>query len=350
MTQRLTDGETIVRGASRRNGTEPPVEPPATRIRDALLSTEEVMALEAPVALVDGLLYLDSLAQLYGPSGVGKSFVAVDLALHIAHGAWWQRREVRGGAVLYVIAEGASGFGMRIDAWRRYNRMSQERWPMRWLPWAVNVSEPAWAGALADVVAEVEPALVVLDTFARCTTGVEENSAKDVGLVVGNLETIRRAAGSCVLLVHHSGKDLSAGSRGSTALKGALHTELELTGEAARFVLRNPKQKDAAEAEPISLGLRPVPGADSVAVDRPGPMDPEDLPAGVAQTLEALYNVAIPGGVSTNVWKLAAAVPERSFYRHRKGLLDQGLVLNVGSDLQPRYLPTTDGRGSVIDP
>ncbi len=309
--------------------------PLARRIRNALLGTADVKAIEPPPALVDQLLYLDSLAMLYGGSGLGKTFLAIDWTLHVAHASWWQGRAVKGVRALYVIAEGASGAGIRTTAWETHHGAFTEAHPVDWLPWAVNVSDPAWAGALAEVVAEGGYQLVVLDTFARCVVGAEENSARDVGAIVANLDHIRRATGACVLLVHHSGKDSSAGARGSSALRAAMTTELELTGEPSRLVLHTRKQKDAPEANPITLSLRAV--GESVVIDRAGSDDPENLPASVAATLVALEQIDVPGGVPASAWLKSVDVPERTFYRHRKGLLDQGLVINVGTEKQPRY-------------
>jgi AAA domain len=323
------------------NGQDAPEQPLALseRIRHGLLSTSAVKELTPSPALVDGVLFMNSLAMLYGPSGIGKSFLAVDIALHVAHGNWWRGRPVTGGPVLYVAAEGAAGLGLRIKAWETHHRTHHETHPVEWLPWAVNIHDPAWAAALADVVAERKPVLVVLDTFARCAVGAEENSARDVGVIVAHLDAIRRAGGCCVLIVHHTGKDGGAGARGSTALKGAMDTEIELTGESARFTMRNTKQKDAAEASPMHLGLVAVEGTHSVVIDRAQPLDPDDLSAGVAATLDALVAVDVPEGVPASVWKGAVDAPERSFYRHRKGLIEQGLVANVGTDARPRYRP-----------
>jgi hypothetical protein len=313
-------------------------DPLADRIRSALLSTAEVKALPPPNALVEGYLNLDSLALMFGPSGVGKSFVAADIALHVSRGAWWQRRHpVQGGPVLYVVAEGAAGFGLRVEAWEQHNRMHQEQHPVRWLPWAVNIGDSAWAAALAAVCAELGPALIVLDTFARCIPGIEENSAKEIGQVIVNLDRLRRATGACILLVHHSGKDGTRGGRGSTALKGAMDTELELTGDSDRMTLHVRKQKDGPELPPTTFGLVTVDGTGSCAIGAPASPDPSHLPSGVAETLEALAAIDVPGGVSATAWRNSGVAAERTFYRHRHGLLEQGLVVNVGTDASPRY-------------
>lgn len=323
-----------------RHRSEDVVAPPADRITEGLLDTERVQAMVPPTPLVDGLLYLDTIAMMYGPSGVGKSFVALDLAMHVSHGAWWQQRQVAGGEVLYIIAEGAAGFGPRLKAWQQHNR-TYSAGAIAWLPWPVNVGDLGWTAALAEVVAERKPVLVVLDTLARCIVGVEENSARDMGRVVANLETVRAAAGSCVLVVHHSGKAAEAGARGNSALRGAVHTELEVTGEARRLTLKVRKQKDAVVAKPWHFKLGPVPGTDSVALTACSPEEGNDeMPAKAPDVLAALADIDVEEGVSATSWKASCeGISERTFYRSRKALLEKGIVRNVGTGGRPRYRP-----------
>jgi hypothetical protein len=58
--------------------------------------------------------------------------------------------------------------------------------------------------------------------------------------------------------------------------------------------------------------------------------------------LAALEDIALPGGVPCSLWERAAAVSPRTFYRARARLLAQGLVLNLGTERQPRYTPAVD--------
>ena len=50
--------------------------------------------------LVKGWLTKRGLSMLYGPSNAGKTFVALDLAMHVASGESWRRCKVNGGPVL----------------------------------------------------------------------------------------------------------------------------------------------------------------------------------------------------------------------------------------------------------
>jgi RecA-family ATPase len=61
-------------------------------------------------------------------------------------------------------------------------------------------------GELAAIITAQRYVLVVIDTLARCMVGADENSARDMGEAIDALDRLRRAAGSCVLPVHHMGK------------------------------------------------------------------------------------------------------------------------------------------------
>lgn len=239
---------------------------PADKIRAALLTSAELRRLPPPEPLVDGLIYRNAHTLFYAASGAGKSFVSIDIALHVATGIPWHGRAVADGPVLYVVGEGVSGTGMRLDAWDAHHDYPTPKHAVHWLPWAVSLHDPAWAGGLAEVVGEMRPVLVVIDTYARSTAGADENSAKDTGIIVHHLDQIRTAAGSAVMLVHHSGKDTTAGARGSSALRAAVDTELQLEGDRHHLVLSTKKQKDAPEADPVHLALTPVSGTDSAVI------------------------------------------------------------------------------------
>lgn len=326
-------------------GISPQVSPALERMRAATLTTEELKARKPAPMLVAGFLPMDSTAVIFGPSGGNKTFIALDLTLHVATGSWWWGQEVRVGRVVYVLAEGAGRFGKRITAWQRHHGIHDldQHQPITWLTRAVNLHSVESVGAFLEYLGTDPPALIVFDTLARNIVGVEENSARDIGQVVDHLDLIRRHTGACVLLVHHSG--LAGGrARGSTALYGAIDTELEVVPDEDRATLKVTKQKDGAEANPRHFQRINV--AES-CVMVPVRANRESLAAGARSTLDALTSVAVPEGVSTKVWQSATDVAERTFYNHRSGLLEAGLVRNIGNGSRPRYIvaepATTEG-------
>ncbi len=178
-----------------------------------------------PEFVVDGLVEQGGLVSIIGPPGVGKSAVAIDLAASIATGKPWQGRAVLRQRALYMPGEGLSGAVQRLLAWEAAHSIGVDD--------DVHVSDAIiQAGAPADtwktLVAYIlrnQIGVLVLDTYARMTTGVEENSATDVGKVVLRLDRVRKLTGCTIIVVHHTAKGSEAG-RGSSALNGALETEL----------------------------------------------------------------------------------------------------------------------------
>lgn len=317
------------------------------KIRAALLTTEAIRNLPPPDHLIAGYLNRNSLATLYGPSGGGKTFLALDWALHTATGSHWQHADTKPGPVLYMIAEGATGIGRRLDAWQTHHKIHQldQFAPITWIPHAVNLADRLDVAALRTITQEIAPALIIIDTLARCTVGVEENSARDVGVVIDNLDTLRRATGACVLTIHHTGKDLANGARGSSALRAAMDTEIELLG-ADNMTVRVTKQKDGPEPKPLWLARKPA--ADSLVLV-PASEAPiaEGLPPSALEALEALRQIQTPGGVSVTDWKASAGLIDRTFLRARSKLLEAGLVDNLGSDKRPLYRFAMDDRSDT---
>ena len=218
-----------------------------------LLAAEAVIASEPPTFLVDGVLEEGGSAVLYGPSGLGKSFVGLDIAASVSCGVPWLGRPVRQGAVIFVAAEGAGGLNDRLSAWKTKHEVD-------WLSDlyivrdAVNLMIVQDAVELIYMVETVRPVLVIFDTYARCMVGGDEISAKDTGRVISNLDRIRRETGAATLSIHHTDKSGKT-ERGSGALRAAVDTMIELEKPKSGLVLTCSKQRNVEPFAPINIQL-----------------------------------------------------------------------------------------------
>ena len=285
---------------------------------------EEVIAgdamenLPTPEPLIDGVLYLESTALIYGSPGVGKSFVALDWALSVATGNDWDGHTVQHLPVLYVIGEGFGGMASRYVAWKRYHEVTSIP-DMYFAPRAVDLQTQQGKEELYRAVDRTNASLVVLDTLARHIPGGDENSFATVSHLVEVMDEIRRATYGCVLGVHHPGKNAENGARGHSSLKGALDTEILCVKGPT---LQVTKQKDHADGHSLgSYQLLPV-GESMVVAPR------DSRPPGVNDelALACLNSEAISHGE----WKVAAiayGVPEGSFARARLRLVESGQVI-----------------------
>ncbi|MEC7763736.1 MAG: helicase RepA family protein [Pseudomonadota bacterium] len=180
--------------------------------------------------LVRGLIDQEAMSVVYGPSNVGKTFVVVDMAFHIACGVPWAGHSTTKSKVLYIAAEGGKGILRRLAALKqRYPDLSGENFHL--MPASVDLrSEKGDTQAVIDTVEHLGGGfgLVVVDTLSRVLNGGDENGPVDMGAFNMRMDSIRRATGAHVLVVHHAGKDIAKGARGHTSLRAATDTEIEL--------------------------------------------------------------------------------------------------------------------------
>lgn len=239
-----------------------PEAPKKPKKRSRLVRLDEY-AEEAGVGagyVVKNLLNRASYVVAFGSPGAGKSFVLLDVGYHVAQGKPWMSLNVHQGSVLYLAFEGYGGLKKRAKALRQ--RYGANLGPFYLVDANMNLREQAGRQELGAIMAEMPspPTLVVIDTFARALMGGDENSAQDVGAFNDAIAKLIGATGACVVLIHHSGKNKAAGARGSSAILGAIDTELEID----HGQIRPSKQRDVELLPPIAFKLRPtVVGIDS---------------------------------------------------------------------------------------
>src|SRR5690606_27852522 len=94
---------------------EQPVAPDAARYK--LLTGADLEAMPAIRWRIKGVLPERGLAQVYGASKSGKSFLTLDMACAIAGGdSEWFGYRVNQSPVVYLAAEGEAGFKLRTQA------------------------------------------------------------------------------------------------------------------------------------------------------------------------------------------------------------------------------------------
>ena len=209
---------------------------------------------KGPGYLIKGLLQRRTYAELFGAPGEGKTFVAFDIAYCVAAGKPWMGRKSHGGPVLYLAYEGIGGLVKRAQALRQ--KYGEVDVPLYIAGASFNLREQKGRHELRDTLSAIgeKPVLIVIDTLARALMGGDENSAQDVGAFNSAVAALIESTGACVMIIHHSGKNKNAGARGSSALLGAIDTELEVDGG----MLVAKKQRDVETGEPIGFVLKPV--------------------------------------------------------------------------------------------
>lgn len=206
--------------------------------------------------LIKRYLPADSLSVMFGSPGCGKSFLAIDLACHVATGRDWRGQPVKPGRVVYIAGEGKNGLSKRFRAW--FDRHGEQPRNISLLFTPIALTDPTSVAALvADIRHLPEaPALVVIDTLNRNFGPGDENSTADMTRAVAGLDAIRTATGAAILGVHHSGHLEKGRGRGSSVLLGAVDAEYAVALIGNTVQIRSTKIKDADPPPPIAWTLQ----------------------------------------------------------------------------------------------
>jgi len=218
--------------------------------------------------LIDGLVEQTDLGLIFGASGSGKTFVALDMAYCIAAGIPYHGRNTRKAGVLYVCGEGHSGLQKRLKAihvekgYHDSLHIHTTKLPAAFIDKNSTIAIQNTINKIGNI------GLVLVDTFHRNLGDGDENSAKDIAKFLQNIDLYLRSSGIAVLVVHHSGNDSTSGrSRGSSSIRAAMDVEYEVKKDSDGEVITvsNTKMKNFEQPKPFSFKFKPV--AESVVLE-----------------------------------------------------------------------------------
>jgi hypothetical protein len=313
--------------------------PAGAELRFRLIPDSEMENMPRPAALLGDKLTVGGLSVLVGPPGCGKTFVALSMACSTATGVPMGEDDVHSrGPAVYVAAEGSAGLGARLRAWKTANHITG--------PLGVHfVTEPVSLLSAGDVQQFLDgierlpasPALIVIDTLARCMVGADENSTQDMSAFIAGADRLRRVTGAHVQLLHH----VNAGGereRGNTALRGACDTLMFLKSDGEDLTLSCEKQKDAPPFAKTHLRLSPIGDSCAVLTAKSGlQYGPAALTENQLETLALLQTHFLANGATTTEWLKASNVSERTFYNYRTLLVRGGYVVAPEVERGGRY-------------
>jgi AAA domain len=211
-----------------------------------LYTPAELLDFPEPEWLVEPFIVSGGFSVLFGPSGTYKSFAAV---------AWAAKSP---GVSVYVSGEGSPRkFGDRVAAWERSASTGSG---ILCVPHAVNLLDPAETAELSAALRNVgDLELLVVDTASRNMAGGDENSTRDMALLVSVIDKLRRDHQCAALVLHHSGHENTDRERGSSALRGAADFSIRAKKQDGLKVrLECAKVRDFEPFLPVVVNLVPI--------------------------------------------------------------------------------------------
>lgn len=268
--------------------------------RFAIVPIGEFAKRKHPGWIVRRILPRVELALIIGESGSGKSFLAFDLGAAIAQGAPWRGFRTKRGRVLIIVAEGAGFFHQRAIAYAQRHEVSLDELQIGVISDSPNLMQKEEVKSVVEQIRKFGKVdVIIVDTLAQATPGMNENAGEDVGKVLANCKALHRATGAVVVLVHHVGKDESRGARGWSGLKAAADAEITIVRRAEARTAVVSKMKDAADGLELPFKLVEVEIGKDEESERITSCVVEHLEEG----LERAGTRQPAGDVARHVWK-----------------------------------------------
>jgi len=204
--------------------------------------------------LVDHRLPIGGLGLLAGKPKTGKSTMARCLALDVARGRPWLGFKTTPGPVIYL------GLEEKKEEVRAHFRALGARGEDAIL--LLFGAAPREAlGWLQGEVTNHKPLLVIIDPLFRLVRVTDVNDYAVITTALEPYQTLARASGACVLLVHHLGKSERSDSGdsvlGSTAIFSAVDSAL-LLKRTPRYRTLSSIQRYGDDLDEMTITLDPI--------------------------------------------------------------------------------------------
>lgn len=304
--------------------------------------------------IIEGVLYENSLSTLFAPFDSGKSFVALDIALHIANGKSWAGRDVQQGWVAYLLAEGQRSFGKRALAWQEHHGGSLENVAI--LGKTFNMRDNIERGDVEYQVKKVmefyekPPILVIIDPLIEYMGSESDSDSRSMNQFREQMRKVRDNLGCAIMIVTHTAREDTTHERGSTVLGGAMDTRIKVRPtfekkQLVRVKLTCEKQKDEERFEDIVFATPIVETSSGKTLILKHQTidtaleDVDDAPSMTVQRQSDMLKILrFEGSLAPQKWLELSEMPKSTFYKYARQLVQEGLVRKVGDS----YVPVDD--------
>lgn len=218
------------------------------------LDVDQILAQKEPEWLVENLIPRGGIGIVYGASGTYKTFFALDIAARCTLGmdAYFSRKTKKA-EVIYIAAEGGTGFRIRLPAWMKHHGRKPVGLYLQ--PFPSQIDTEATANQLIEDILEQTPLsenrLIVLDTLSANFRGNENSD--EVAQLLSQCQKIALATNATFLIIHHTGKEAGREERGHYSLRANVDFSIRIDADKTGIIVSVKKSKDAACAEPFKL-------------------------------------------------------------------------------------------------
>ena len=204
--------------------------------------------------LIKDWIEKNTIAFMYGKSNQYKSYVALSFAYHLATGKKIDSFEIDQSKVLFIATEGLNTLP------NRYKALEQTYGEVPYRTLGIYTGRPfSWDSDFIDefitrIFGNFD--FVIIDSLSASLTNETLNSDAVVRNVISQIKKIRDKANTTVMVVAHTGKNVSKGMMGSAVLRNDVDTEIKVDGVKKLITLT--KQRNGAK-DNMNLKFMPLP-------------------------------------------------------------------------------------------
>ncbi|MGR9189933.1 AAA family ATPase [Rhizobium leguminosarum] len=225
-----------------------------------LVSTQKFMErMRPPDYLIDGLLLKGCTFTLTGPTGHGKTLVALLMAIRISRGEWFCGRKCRKGPVAFFAAENPDNVRIQFFALCVEMGIEPETVDIRWHDGLFNL-DTAVAAVRSDLAQCPDLAFCAFDSLQAFFQGDDDNANMamlDLALDFRDL-TAAHPNRPASLIIAHPIKNASKGNllpRGGSAITNELDGNLTCWADNGIVELHNHGKFRGVPFDPIKMEL-----------------------------------------------------------------------------------------------
>ncbi len=220
--------------------------------------------------LVKGWLIAHGVTALLATRGTGKSTIALDLAMHLAKDMdWWDIPMMRNWKVIYICGEDDEGMVLNVRAWAKFNdRGLPDNSRFRVARDIIKMTNQTELSVrLKEMVEWANGArcLIILDTWARATSGYSANTQEEMDTAYENAEMVAAALMGPMIACFHPPKDGRMTIRGSAVQEDASSGIWELveTSDGVKLTVSRAKGKGRGNYRNFKMTPLNLEGTDS---------------------------------------------------------------------------------------
>ena len=259
--------------------------------------------------IVKGVLNEAESMIVFGQSQSMKSFVTLDMMMHIAMGWDWQGHKVQQSAGLIVLGEGMGAYRKRVFAWLKYHKLlglPKDQQPWLWIaPRALDLTDShdqlrVWIEQAQDHIGQPIKATLIDTLSTNMGKNAKENDTNSMAALITNTnEAVQQASGGTGsnIFVHHSGHGNDDRERGSSTLMANVDNRIKVSRPemGPTIQVENMKNKDGELFKPVYLDWHVVP----VGVDQDGDEVTSLVLLGGEKPVERQEGKKLPTGAAT---------------------------------------------------